>query len=96
MAVLTKQFIQTLGINLDDETFALFDEHFEKTLSARVIESILDILDEEQLHNLAAVGDEDEEAIHQWLVANVPDLNEIINEEVVILIGELAENSEQI
>jgi hypothetical protein len=96
MTVLTKQFIQTLGIDLDDETFALFDEHFEETLSSRVIESILDILDEEQLHNFAAVGDQDEEAIHQWLITNVPDLNEIISEEVTILIAELAENSEQI
>ncbi len=96
MPVLTQQFLQTLGINLDEQTAAAFSEHFEQTLGERVIEGIVDTLDDQELEELAALRDQDDEKLQQWLQAKVPDLKDIVEDEVAILVGELAENSDKI
>jgi hypothetical protein len=36
------------------------------------------------------------EFLKNWLVENVPDLSEIIQDEVAILLGEIVENSDEI
>lgn len=95
MALITKQFLQDIGIELDEQTYAHFSEHFDATLESRVIESILDELDENQLQELATLKG-DEEKLGPWLEANVPDLKDIIQTEVDILLGELAENADHI
>ena len=38
----------------------------------------------------------DDESLRQWIVTNVPDLAEIVSDEIDILFGEIAENSEAI
>ena len=96
MVVLSQQFLQSLGINLDEQTRRAFDEHFEATLEDRVIESVLDELNEQQLTELAALRDKSGEELQAWLQANIPSLSEIIQDEVDILLGDLAENSENI
>jgi hypothetical protein len=96
MPILTQQFLQTLGITLDEQTYASFAEHFETTLGDRVIDSIIDNLGDDQVEQLAAMRDQGDDELQAWLQANVPDLKEIVEDEVAILIGELAENSEQI
>ncbi len=96
MPLLNKQFLQNLGINLDDETYAAFDAHFEATLGERVIEGIIDTLDDTELAELAALRAQDDEQLQTWLQAKVPDLPQIIEDEVHILLGELAENSDKI
>lgn len=96
MPVLTKQFLQSLDIELDDQTFEAFDEHFEATLQQRVIDAIIDTLDEQQLEQLAALRDQDESAMQAWLQANVPDLSYIVQDEIDILLGDVAEDSDEI
>ena len=97
MALLSKQFLNTLGIELDDASSEAFSQHFEDTLNSRVIEEIIDILEDDQLEQLTALRDNgDDEALQNWLVENVPDLSEIIQDEVAILLGEIVENSDEI
>lgn len=96
MATLNKQFLETLGITLDGQTFRAFNEHFETTLEERVIESILDELNEQQLGELSELRGQSDEQLQPWLQANVPDLNEIVQDEIDILLGDLAEDSEKI
>jgi hypothetical protein len=96
MPVLTQTFLQSLGINMDDTTYQAFAEHFEATLDERVVDAVTDSLNERQLEELVALRDQDEARLQAWLQANVPDLNEIVQDEVDILLGELAENSESI
>ena len=97
MALLSKQFLNTLGIELDDASSEASSQHFEDTLNSRVIEEIIDILEDDQLEQLTALRDNgDDEALQNWLVENVSDLSEIIQDEVAILLGEIVENSDEI
>ncbi|USN96567.1 MAG: hypothetical protein H6797_05925 [Candidatus Nomurabacteria bacterium] len=98
MSLLNKQFLQSLGIELDDQTFEAFDEHFEATLQERVVDAIVDGLDEQQLEQLSAVREQggDAVAMQTWLQANVPDLSQIVQSEVDILLGDLAESGDHI
>lgn len=95
MAVLTQNFLQSLGIELDDSTLQAFNDHFETTLFERVVESILDELNDSQLTELSTLRDQSDEQLQSWLLENIPNLNEIIQDEVDILLGDLAEDSEK-
>jgi len=94
MAILNKQLLEDLGIQLDDQDYQLLEEHFETTLRARVLEEIIEELAPEQVHELAALQNESDDRLLAWLHANVLDFRDIVSDEVDILLGELAENSE--
>ncbi|MCA9334590.1 hypothetical protein KC953_00430 [Candidatus Saccharibacteria bacterium] len=95
MAVLTQNFLQSLGIELDETTLQAFSDHFETTLFERVVESILDELSDDQLTELSTLREQNDEQLQSWLQANIPNLSEIIQDEVDILLGDLAEDSEK-
>jgi len=96
MSALTKEFLESIGVQLDDATYQAFAEHFDETLSSRVIDSIINNLDDEQLEQFAAMRDSSEDELWQWVQANVPELSEIIQDEVDILLGDLAESADSI
>ena len=96
MAILSKQLIQDLGIELSEQDYASLSEHFETTLQERVINEITMELSPEQAQELATMQSASDEDLLAWLQANVTDLPEIVSDEVDILLGELAENSEAI
>lgn len=94
MALLTKTLLHELGIEMDEHNYALLEEHFETTLRNRVIAEIVEEISSEQAQQLAAMQAASDEELVQWLRANVPNFSEIVSDEVDILLGELAENSE--
>lgn len=94
---ITKATLAAVGISIKPEDEATLLEHLNTTLQERVGLEITDSLDDSQLEALAALQESgDEAAIQQWLVANVPELNDIIKDEIDILLGELAENTDGI
>lgn len=96
MEMITKEFLATIGIELDGSTYQAFAQHFEDTLFDRIIESVVDSLDDAQIQQLALMKNGDPEQLWKWLQVTVPELGEIIQDEIDILLGELAENSEHI
>ncbi|MGB4762685.1 MAG: DUF5663 domain-containing protein [Candidatus Saccharimonas sp.] len=96
MSVITHQFIQDLGLELDEETFASLAEHADTTLRERILNEIVEELTPEQAEELATLDGVEDETLQQWLVNNVPDLQEIVADEVDILLGEIAEGSDTI
>lgn len=96
MALLNQQLLQNLGIQLSDQDYALLEQHFETTLHERVINEITYGLEPEQAEQLATMQKASDDELLQWLNTNVPDLADIVSDEVDILLGELAENSEAI
>lgn len=96
MALLTQPFLASIGVNLDVSTTESFNQHFEDTLSERVISEIVDTLEPNKIEDMLAIQDAGDEKLQSWLQQNVPDLTEIIEQEVTILIGEIAESSDQI
>lgn len=94
--LLTKEFLSNLGVELEEESHQSLSGHFETTLQDRVINEIIAELTPEQAEQLAHMVEANDAAIHDWLIQNVPDLGEIVSDEVDILLGEVAEASENI
>lgn len=92
--LLNKKFLEDIGVTLDDQTYAALSQHYEETLNDRVISEIVDELDERQLGELNNLKDGRTDILQQWLQENVPQLDEIIEDEIAILFGEIAENSD--
>ena len=74
MSVVTKELLQELGIQLQDEDYALLADHFDTTLQDRVIEEIVLELNPEQAHQLAQMQASSDGDLLTWLHANVPEL----------------------
>ena len=96
MAMLTKTLLQDLDIHLSEQDYKSLAEHFETTLHERVINEIALELSPEQAQELANMKEVSDEQLLAWLQTNVPNLGEIVSDEVDILLGELAENSESL
>lgn len=96
MAILSRTFLTDLGIELNEADYQALSDHFDTTLHQRVVDEIIDELMPEQADELAALQGHDDTEIQAWLTANVPDLAEIVSDEVYILLGEIAEHSDAI
>lgn len=96
MTLLTHAFLKEIGLELDEATFTSLAEHAEVTLHERVINEVVEELSPEQAEELSSLQNADDETIQRWLVDNVPDLQDIVADEVDILLGEIAESSEAI
>ena len=95
MTVITRQLLADIGISLDDAAYVQFTEQYEAELDNRIVNEIVDELDTEQLRELTRFKDNSDDAgLQRWLIENVPDLDKIVEEEMAILLGEIAENSE--
>ena len=96
MNTLSKEFLESIGIRLDDQTYTEFSNHFESTLHDRIIDSVIDSMNDEQIEQLTQMRGIHGDQLWHWLSANVPELSDIIRAEVDILLGELAEHSDKI
>ena len=96
MPLLSREFLEQLGIQLDDQNYAALSDHFETTLYERVVAEIGEELTPEQAAELASLQSADDATIQQWLTANVPEVQDIVADEIDILLGDIAENSEEI
>lgn len=97
MQFITPEILDQLDINLSPEERQSLLAHLSATLEERIGQEVTDALDDEQLDELVQLQQTaDETQLGAWLQANVPDLQEIIQDEVDILLGELAENSDQL
>lgn len=96
MPILTKKFLAQIGIHLDDESIAQLSEQAEEKLYRRVLDEIIELSDSAQLEELKKLEEMDDESAQAWLQANVEDFDEIVEDEIAILLGEIAENADNI
>lgn len=94
MAIITKDFLNQIGVNITDENIEKLSDYFETTLDKRVMDSIVSELSDEQLEELQQMKNNPNDQLMSWLGTNVPSLKDIIEEETDILLGELAEHSD--
>lgn len=94
--LLNKKFLEDIGVTMDAQTYSALSEHYEQTLNERVMAEIIDELNENQLEELHSLNGREADLVREWLVANLTNLDEIIEDEVAILLGEIAESSDQI
>lgn len=94
---ITEDTLKKLNINLGDQDVASLLAHLNETLEERVGAEITDSLDDTQLQTLIDMQEKTtEEEVGEWLRANVPEFEQIIQDETDILLGELADGSDAI
>ena len=90
----TPELLTTLGISLssDDQTSLL--NELQTTLQERVGLAIFDLLDDDEANTLLNLQEKgDDNTISKWIVANVPEYSDLVQDEYDILVGELAEKA---
>jgi uncharacterized protein DUF5663 len=94
---ITEDSLNKLGISTEGQDTVSLLEHLNETLEERVGAEITDSLDDSQLKallDLQETGTEQE--VGDWMKNNVPEFEQIIQDEVDIILGELADSSEGI
>ena len=95
--IITKQLLDEAGIDLTGQDVHALLAHLNQTLEERVGTEITESLDDTQLEALLAVQENgSDEEVGAWLEKNVPELQEITQDEIDILLGELSENADGI
>lgn len=93
---ITQSTLTTLGINLSDQDVDALLDDLNETLQERVGTEITQSLSEDQLKELVELQESASEAqIGEWLQKNIPDMQQIIQNEIDILIGEIVEDEEE-
>lgn len=95
MSLFSQSFLQRIGVNISDQEFAPFRTYFFDTLNNRIIAEVVESLETPQLEQLAAIRNHSEDEVQKWLATNIPNLKDIIEQEISILVGEIAESSDQ-
>lgn len=97
LPLITRESLALIGIQLADADADALIEQFNSTLQERIGVEVTNALDDDQLKELVHVQESGNmQAIQDWLVANVSDLQEIAQDEYDILMGEIAANAENI
>lgn len=98
-AIVTRPQLQSVGIELSDEqeAQALID-HITDTINERIGEEVIEQLDDNQLEELVTLQSDGAtgEEIDAFIRQNVPEYDEIIEDNVAIVLGELVKNSDAI
>ena len=94
--LLSKDLLESLGIVLDDATYQLLSGHYEQVLNKRVMQEVINFLEDSKVTELGNVMQYSDETVQGWLVANVPELEQIIEDEIAILLSEIAEHTDEI
>lgn len=94
---ITKETILSLGVDLGNQNIETLLTHLNETLEERIGIEVTDALDDSKLQELVKLQENSsDEEISEWLEKNIPELKQIVQEEIDILIGEIAENSDAI
>ena len=92
--LITESTLTELGIKIDGQEITTLLVHLNETLEERVGIAITDELDEDQLKTLLSLKETaSEDEVGAWLNQNIPELQQITQDEIDILLGELSENS---
>lgn len=96
--IVTKAQLNSIGVNLPDDQMQALIQHVEETINERISEEVVESLTDEQLAELVKMQDSNvsAEEIDAWIREQIPEYDEIIEDNVAIVLGELVENSDAI
>ena len=88
---ITQQDLDAASIIVAEDEVEAYLAQANQTLAERIGAEITDSLTDEEIDEMVGVQEVgDAAALQAWLIANVPELGEIVQDEVDILLGELA------
>lgn len=91
MITISPQTLTDLGIDLPSDKLEELLDHLQDTLEKRIGEEVVSFLTSTQLDEYLKLQEtSDLEAQSKWLKKALPDLDEIVEDEYNILLGEVA------
>lgn len=94
---ITKDYLKQLGIALDDSTADALISHLNDTVNERIGAEITEALNDEQLKELVVMQDTaSDDELGAWVAKHVPDYEDIVQDNIDIAVGELAQSSDAI
>ena len=89
---ITKAQLNAVGINLPDDEMEDLIQRAENEVNERVGEELFDSLDDDQLKEFMAMQEDksvSDDKIAEWLAERVPDYEQIVDDNTVIVLDEL-------
>jgi hypothetical protein len=98
VTIVTKAQLNSIGISLPDDQMQALIQHVEETINERISEEVVESLSDDQLKELVKLqtSNAPAEEIDAWIREHIPEYDEIIEDNVAIVLGELVENSDAI
>ena len=94
---ITRELLEQSGIDLGGQDVEALLDHLNETLDERVGAEVASSLDDDKLKELADMQESGtDQQLVDWMQANVPQLGDITKDEIDILLGELAENADDL
>jgi hypothetical protein len=94
---ITEETLQAFNVSLTGQDKDTLLEYLNETLQERVGAEVAAMLDDTKLKELLDTQETaSDEQMGAWLMQNVPELQQIVQDEINILMGELNENSDAI
>ena len=91
---ITLEDLQSAGINITPEKAEATLSKINDDLNERIGVEITEALTDEQLDEMMPIQQSgDQDALANWMTANIPELSEIVSDERDILLGELADKA---
>lgn len=92
---ITQEDLEALGINVGEDDATSLITHLNETVEQRIGTEITEQLNDEQLKELVALQDSaSEDELGKWIAEHVPEYEQIVQDNIDIVIGELAENAD--
>ena len=95
--LITKELLEEAGVDLQSQDTASLLDHLNATLEERVGAEITNSLTDGQLEELAKLQENgSNEELTSWVEQHVPELQQIAQDEIDILLSELSDNADGI
>lgn len=94
---ITEATLNEMGIILDAEKMTSLLGHLDDELNERVGTALLEELSSEQIdeyNKLSETSDDDQ--IGEWLSLKIPEYKQIVQDEIDIMLGSVAEKAEEL
>jgi hypothetical protein len=94
---ITKESLTALGIQLSDDNATSLLTHLNETVEERIGAEITEQLDDAQLEELVKLQESSsDEEVGKWISEHVPEFRDIVQDNIDIVIGELADSSDDV
>lgn len=91
MNYITPSLLADMNVTIPDDISEDMIDHLNETLRERIGMEVVTSLSEDKLIEYLALMEENNAKIMQnWLQKNVPEMKEIVSDEIDILLGEIA------
>lgn len=94
---ITQANLDEMGIKLADDKMASLLEHLNEELNERVGTALLSELSTEQIdeyNEFSKTANDDQ--IGEWLSSKIPEFKQIIQDEIDIILGDIAEKADDL